>query len=521
MKDILKPQASGYSEAGASRTRRAFRSFQPNSGPPYEDIDKNAATLRERARMLYMSTPLAASAINTNRTHIIGPGLTLQASIDKELLGLSEESARAWQHKTEAEFRLWADTAWNCDALGVSSFDDLQQLALKSWLMSGDVFALIRWVDPTPLNPYGLRIQLIEADRVCTPSDYGIFGVEAISEIPEGKPGAGHKIYNGVEVDENGQVVAYHICSHYPGYAASHHPGDEITWARVLARGEKTGLPNILPIMESERPGQYRGVPYLAPVIETLLQMRRYTESELMSAVIQSFFTAWITTETEGNVIPFNEVGDGNDGQQISQDENEYEMGPGTVFHLKPNEDIKFGAPNIPTAGFEMFTKTLAKIAGSGLEQPYDVLMKEFDSSYSASRGALMEAWEAYKMRRHWFVDDFNQPVYEIWLTYAVAIGRIKAPGFFEDPMIRKAWCGANWVGPVQIALDPNREAQAAVLMTSKGFKSHKQVTRELGGGDWDQNVEQLKLANEKLRDAGAVSPDTSGTGNTDINEED
>lgn len=509
MKEIRRPQASGYSEAGASHTKRSMRSFIPNSGPPFEDIDRNNSTLRERARMLYMSTPPATSAINTNRTHIVGPGLTLQAAIDRETLGMSEEAARVWQHKTEAEFRLWAETAANCDALGLNNFDELQQLALKSWLLSGDVFALIRHVDPTPLNPYGLRLLLVEADRVCNPDSTGATIFSSVMKIQEGKPGAGHRVFDGVEVDREGKVVAYHVCSTYPRYAF--YDTDKPEWTRVLARGAKTDLPNILHIIESERPGQYRGVPYLAPVIETLLQQRRYTESELMSAVIQSFFTAWIETETEGNRLPVNEVGDGQDGEQISEDENEYEMGPGTVFHLKPNEKVVFGAPNIPTAGFEMFTKTLARLVGAALEQPYDVLIKEFNSSYSASRGALMEAWEAYKMRRHWFVGGFVRPVYELWLSEAVARGRIKAPGFFTDPIVRKAWCGANWIGPVQVALDPNKEAQAAVTMTGQGFKSHKQVTRELGGGDWDQNVELLKLANEKLRDAGAMPPEDSG----------
>ena len=41
----------------------------------------------------------------------------------------------------------------------------------------------------------------------------------------------------------------------------------------MIAYGEKTGLPNILQVMDSERPDQYRGVPYLAPVIEPLLQL--------------------------------------------------------------------------------------------------------------------------------------------------------------------------------------------------------------------------------------------------------
>lgn len=523
---VIRPLASGYSEAGASLIRRALRSFLPNSGPPEDDIDQNNQTLRERARMLYMSAPLATSAINTNRTHIVGPGLTLQSAIDRETLGLDEEAAKVWQHKAEAEFRLWAETAWNCDALGLNNFDDLQQLALKSWLMSGDVFAVIRHVDPTPLNPYGLRIQLVEADRVCNPGETAIGSFSSVMTIPEGKIGAGNKVYSGVEVDGRGQVVAYHICSGYPHHAAFR-IDEKLTWTRVLARGQRTGLPNILQIMECERAGQYRGVPYLAPVIEPLLQLRRYTESELMAALIQSFFTAWIETETETSEIPVNEVGAGDVGgipgenpSGISEDENEYEMGPGTVTHLKPGEKIVFGSPNIPTAGFETFVKTLSKIIGAGLEIPYDVLIKEFNASYSASRGALMEAWEAFKMRRHWFVADFCQPIYEIWLAEAVALGRIAAPGFFADPMLRKAWCGANWIGPVQVALDPNREAQAAVTLTTYGFKTYQQSTRELGGGDWDQNVDRLRIANEKLKESGA-KPEQNQTSGYEEDEDD
>ena len=521
MTDITNPQASGYSEAGASLVRRALRAFRPDSGSPEQDIDRNNQTLRERARMLYMSTPLATSAINTNRTHIVGAGLTLQSAIDRETLGMTEEAAREWQHKAEMEFRLWADTAWNCDAIGLNNFYDLQQLALVSWLTSGDVFALLQHVEPTPLNPYGLRVHLVEADRVCNPDDQLTFGT--VTRIPAGKPGAGHKVFSGVEVNRTGAVVAYHICSGYPRHADLA-VDDKLTWTRVLARGKRTGLPNVLHIMSCERPGQYRGVSLLAPVIETLLQLRRYTESELIAALIQSFFTAWIETENGGGDIPINEVGPGDTGQiqteQRSEDPNEYEMGPGTVMHLKKGEKVNFGNPNIPTAGFEAFMRTLARHIGAGLEEPYDVLVKEFNSSYSASRGALMEAWEAFKMRQSWFVSDFCQPTYEVWLAEAVALGRIKAPGFFVDPRLRKAWCGAKWIGPTQVSLDPVKEAKAACLRTERGFKSYQQATRELGGGDWDRNVETLRLANEQLQaanttltDAGSV-PDEADENN-------
>lgn len=503
-----RPQAKGYSEAGASLTRRALKGFTPSSGSPREDIHENAFTLRQRSRMLYMAAPVATSAINTNRTKVVGTGLTLKSAVAREVIGLTPEEAKAWQRKTEAEFNLWAGKKQNCDALGLNNFYGLQQLALKAWLMSGDTFAMFKRFPATPINPYGLRLHIVEADRVRTPTNYGGSWPGIGSTEGTVPTGAGNKIYDGVEVDASGMVVAYHICNAYP----YQFPVEQVTWTRVEAYGEKTGLPNILHVMDSERPDQYRGVPYLAQVIEPLLQLRRYTESELMAALVQSFFTAWIETQTDPAQIPINEVGAGdiagipwgNPGEDnISNSPNEYEMGPGTVTHLAEGETVKFGSPNIPTAGFETFEKTVCKLIGSALEIPYDVLLKEFNSSYSASRGALLEAWEAFKMRRAWFVDDFCQPVYETWLAEAVALGRIKAPGFFDDPLLRTAWSGARWIGPVQGQLDPLKEVKAAILQTQYGFKSHEQVTREMGGGDWEENMEQLARENELLNAAG------------------
>lgn len=503
------PQAKGYSDAGASYTRRATKGFLAKSGAPVEDIDSNNYTLRQRSRMLYMSSPVATAAINTNRTKIVGTGLTLRCTIDRDVLGLTPDAAREWQRKTEAEFAMWAGKKQNCDALGLNNFAAIQQLVVKSWLMSGDVFVLIKRAPATKLNPYTLRLHVIEADRVSTPDFCGThisYPLATEGKVPAGMPGAGHKVHDGVEVDENGRIVAYYICNTHPFQLIA----DKREWVRVLAYGEDTGLPNILHIMDSERPDQYRGVPYLAQVIEPLLQLRRYTESELMAALVQSFFTAWITTGTEQPQIPFNETGAGDvagvpssNPDEISESENEYEMGPGSVAHLEPGEQITFGNPNIPTAGFEAFVKTFCRLVGAALELPYDVLIKEFNASYSASRGALLEAYEAFKMRREWLTDDLCRPVYEIFLAEAVARGRIVAPGFFVDPLVRNAWCGAMWIGPAQVSLDPKKETEAAILQVNNGFKTRTQVTRELGGGDYTENVEQLAQENTALDAAG------------------
>lgn len=385
------PQASGYSEAGASYKRRALRAFFPNSNSPSSDIHDNADILRQRSRMLYMSAPVATSAINTNRTKIVGTGLTLKATVDRNVLGLSPEKAKEWQSKTEAEFRLWAENRRSCDAMGLNDFYGLQQLALKSWLMSGDVFAVVKIRDPDKLHPYGLRLHLVEADRVSTPDKLGGM-LDGLGYTEGTNPNTGNKIYDGVEVDSSGMIVAYHVRNTYP-----HEWRNDITkWQRVEAVGATTGLPQILHIMESERPDQYRGVPLIAPIIEPLLQLRRYTESELLAALVQSFFTAWIVTDTPKNAIPFDETGSGDLGgvpvdnpkaDNASHSPNEYEMGPGTVAHLGKGEDIKFGNPNIPTAGFDTFVKTLCKLMGGAIEMPYELLLKEFNASYGSISG--------------------------------------------------------------------------------------------------------------------------------------
>lgn len=498
-----RPQNKGYGDAGASHQKKATKGFNAMSGSPREDIDANNSTLRQRARMLYMAAPIATSAIKTNRTNVIGVGLHLKSRIDREVLGMDQETADAWQARAEREFSLWADHKRACDATGVNNFYAMQQLALASWLVSGDVFAVVKQYDPTDLTPYSLRIHLIEADRVATPTDSGVMFPAQF--LTQGKAANGNTIYDGVEVNSTGMIEAYHIRSTYPfelGTAAT-------KWQRVEAYGKRTGLPNILHIMESERPDQYRGVSYLSQVIEPLLQLRRYTESELTAALVESFFTAFIKTEAGASDNPFNEVG--SSLPEASRDPNEYEMGPGQINIMEPGEDVAFADPKRPASGFEGFMRAICEQVGAALEVPADLLLKSFNSSYSASRAALLEAWKAFKMRREWFVGDFCQPVYEMWLAEAVARGRISAPGFFTDPALRAAYLGADWIGPTQGQLDPVKEITAEILAIGEGITTREQATIRLNGGQWDANVEQIIRENEKLREAqGGTEPGTA-----------
>ena len=141
-----------------------MKGFNAPSGSAHEDIDFNNYTMRPRARMLYMAAPIATSAIKTNRTNVVGVGRRLKCRIDREVLGLSPDQAERWQKETEREFSLWASNKRACDATGMNNFYGLQQLALISWLLSGDCIGLIKQYETTRLLPYSLRVLLIESD---------------------------------------------------------------------------------------------------------------------------------------------------------------------------------------------------------------------------------------------------------------------------------------------------------------------------------------------------------------------
>lgn len=485
---------SGYDESGASRNKNSMRGWLASSKSPQEDIDRNIPILRQRSRSLYMSAPLAVSAIKTNRTNIVGEGLRLKSTIDAAFLRMTPEAAAEWQRNTEREFELWADSKF-CDSTRVNNFYEIQQVACLSWLMNGDACALVEYERPTPAFPYGLRVHLIEADRVSTPHTSGtavnLYATESTT---------GNRIFNGVEVTDAGRVVAYHICSTYPNSqlrAAK-------KWQRVKAFGDKTGTPNVLMIFEAERAEQYRGVPYLAPVIESLKQLTRYGEAEMMAAVINGFFTVFITSEGNTGEMGFTGVLD--DEDRVSDDDLNYELGPGMVNVLKPGEKIDIADSKRPSSNFDAFTTALAKYVGAALEIPVELLIKSFNSSYSASRAALLEAWKAFRMKRKWLAADFCQPLYEIFLTEAIANGRIKAPGFFLDPAIKKAYCRAQWNGPAPGMLDPVKEATAAEKRIAIGVSTRQRESIEMTGTDFDANVAQLARENQLMKEAGLVS---------------
>ena len=470
--------ASGYRYHGASTSLNSLIGWITGGGSAEDDIDLQGSRLRVRGRDLYTGGGLGRAAPATMVTNVVGWGIRPMPKINAAFLGMSDEAAEAWQNTARREFNLWAKSRM-CDASRQNTFWELQELAFRSMLMSGDVFALFG-SKQNKVNPYSLVIRLLEADRVSTPDSGG----ESEAENTDG----GGRIVDGVEVNKDGEVVRYHIATHHP---LADETTDEITWTPIDAFGKDTGMPNVLHLMTVERPEQHRGIPFVSGMIEQVKQLDRYMNSELAASIVAAMLTVFITSDGT-NDDSYDSINDGiAPEEKVTDDPMKIEMGHGNVYELPPGKKVQSaGVSRAPTA-FEAFVNEVIMLIGSSMEIPYEVLMHRYDHNYTASRSAMLDFWKVVRRYRQHFIDRFNQPIYEQWLAEAVALGRIEAPGFFDDPGVRDAWCGCQWIGTSQGHVQPVQEANAAKIRMELGISTGEQEAMEYNGGDWNDNMKK------------------------------
>jgi len=481
------------------KNKRSMRGWFTSNGSADKDTLGDLKNSRSASRDLVMNTPVAVAALNRKKSNVIGYGLQLQCRIDRRALGLTEEAAAEWERNTEREWKVWAGSK-NCDVTRTQNFNQLQQLAFYSKILSGDAIAILPF-KKTKNFPYKLRVKLIEGDRLSNPNNY-----EDISST---------KLRGGIEVNNDGAPIAYHI--------QATHPGDyqiNTKWIRVPAFGSRSGRRNVLHVFNKDRPGQRRGMPELAPVMEQLKQLSRLSEAELMGALVSAFYTVFVETEA-GDAGMMDGFPEGDTVNAGAADEDQtYDLASGNIVDLKAGEKVSFADPKRPNAAYEPFHNALVKQIAAAINMPYSVVMLHFTASYSAARGELLEAYKAFVIERLNFAADFNQPIYEEFLNEAVLNGRISAPGYLNNSTLRMSWSSTKWVGPGPGQLDPKKETTAAVERINNRLSTYEDESQLLGNGDWEGNMDRLESETKTLTAKGLDPVSASGS-NPDNSEDD
>lgn len=468
--------------AGASKSKRQSRGWQVQSTDADSANDFENQTLIDRSQDRVRNDPIALGAINTTVNYSVGVGLTHHPKIDGKFLGLTEEQTNEKEAELERLWKLWSDSK-ECDIRRQLDFKQQQSLALRSTLVGGDSFCILLSKSRKG-SSFLLKTQLIEGARVTNPN--------YIADT--------QFLVNGIEKDGDGAAKFYYIANQHPGARIS----PKITgWTKIRVFGEKTGRRNALHLVEPLRLEQSRGVPYLAPVLESLKMLSDLTESELMAALVTSFLTVFVKSENgDGPLQTSPEMG--------GTETDELELGHGTIVDLAEDESIETVNPNRPNALFSPFYQAIAEQIGTALEIPMEVLLNHFTASFSASQAAMLSAWRAFRRRREWLGKDFCQPVYEAFIDEIVSSDIIAAPGYFNDPLVRQAYIGGEWHGEGRGSLKPFEEARANDLYHRMGVKSLAQITTETSGKDWEKTHGQIVKEERMRQETGLVTPEES-----------
>lgn len=478
MKQLLRMRGDSYK--GGSYSRRAGTLWRAFGGSADQDFLPEQDLLRARSRQQYRNNPLAKGAIDTLTTWVVGDGLQCRPRLNKglfaDLLGWSAEQVKRAQTLMLREWVTFAENR-ECDLERIGpDIYALQSLAFSSQSQSGDVLTLLPMVKRNP-GTFETKIQLVEADRVS--NKLGVMDTA--------------KLKGGVQLDDGGAPYSYWVQESHPGDLSYTPPN----WREILAFGRASGRVNAWLTYDRSRPGQTRGIPYLAGCLEQLHQAERYTDAELMAAIVGGSLTVLLKTEGAQQLNPGVQIVGQVPLEQGSEPNRNLSLDYGAFVPLQPGEDAEIVDPKRPNTAFGDFIRSIVEQIGAGLGMPFELLIKHFTASYSASRAAINEFWKYVRFRRWQFAQMWCLPIYAAVITESVLKGRLDLPGFLEDPYLQQAYLSCLWLGPVPGTLNPVQEITAANLSIQSGLSSLTREAAEIKGNDWedvhDERVDEVE----------------------------
>ena len=476
------------SHHAASGTDLAMHGWNPIAASADADLLPDLETLASRSRDLARNNGLVAGGFQTLRDNIVGSTLKLSATPDYRLLGWSRDKALAWENDVEAKFRSYAETT-EIDAGRTLNLLGLTLQALTGALMNGDALALPVW-KPRPDAKWGTRIKLIESDRLATPP--------TLKHRPD--------IRGGIQIDDDGAPVAYHILKRHPGdmFAMFGQFAEMHEFERVPAF-TAWGRRRVIHLHDKERTGQSRGKPIISAVMKEFHMAGNYSSNELQASVSSSLVAAFLESDLspDASAQLFGDDPRAAWNQSVRQAQSIRKMSGAAVIPLPVGAKMTPFVPGRPNQAFEAFMLAVLRHIAAGMNMPYELLLKDFSkTNYSSARAAMLQAWRYFNGRRRWLTDYWLKPIYELWLEEAINAGEVEAPDFYQNKYAytrcKFIFGGKGWVDPV-------KEAQASVLRMNAGLTTLEQECAEQGA-DYEDVLDQ-QAVEKRMREERGLSP--------------
>jgi lambda family phage portal protein len=334
-----------------------------------DDLDADRYELRRRSRHAWQNSASARAIVEADVALVVSTGIDIEPDTGSDQ---SDERIR----------EAWAQWTEHASACGTMDLWTLQRQARRSERTAGEFLWALVDTDNYDRRGIPRAIMPLESDR--------------LSMAPVASLAAGSTFVSGKEIDRYGRVIAYHI-SDGDGDAGISSPkggtlvaGSGGTLAGSLSSSsQRTGrrylAAEIIHGYESQRPGQMRGEPGLAPVLNTLRQEMDLVEAELTAAKVGAAHS--IKIKTVSGMPPSGDPSIGTDGVV-----NTYDFSPGSINMLAPGEDAEVMANPRPSQQISPFRQMLrGDMAGAtGIPQRY-IDRDTSRANYSSMRADMLD----------------------------------------------------------------------------------------------------------------------------------
>ncbi|HZT29422.1 MAG TPA: phage portal protein [Bryobacteraceae bacterium] len=377
---------------------------------------------------------------------------------------------------------LWSQFVNECDADGLTDFYGFQALAFRSMVEGGECFVRkhIRPMDWGLTVP--LQLQLMETEQL------PFYLARPTPETPQG-----NVVRASIEFDQQKRRTAY--------YFYKEHPGERLFFPNYLDL-IRVPADEIMHVFRPMRPGQLRGVPWLANALVRLWELDQYDDAELLRKKFAAMMMAFIIRQNPEDPFFGNEQ-DGpqatDAGGQIESNEQGVQVAQleaGTMMDLEPGEDVKFTDPADVGGNYEAFERQTLLRIGAGLGLPYDMLTGDLSqTSYSSIRAGILSFRRLCEQIQYGvFIHQFCRPVWRAFIEAAVLAGELDARDYQAN---RSLYLAVQHHTPKWAWVDPEKDVKAEVLAIRAGLKSRSMSINETGE-DEEAVDQQIAKDNER-----------------------
>ncbi|MCZ4273999.1 phage portal protein [Maritalea porphyrae] len=437
-------QSRGYD--AASNGRRT-NSFKGRSTDVNAEIGPALATLRNRSRDMCRNTPIGARIVQTMTSHLVGNGIKI----------IWDTGSDASDRRVGALYEEFESTS---DIEGETNYAGQQVLAARSMVEGGEVFG--KFVD-LRLDDYRtvpFAIKLFEGDQVAA-------GFDNFSKHKDTRL--------GVKLGEWDQRLGYWLYPQHPGAADWRGANQPVLHDRE----------SILHLYHGLRPGQLRGVPWMAPSLMTGRDLADLIDAMVTKTRVEACVTALVTGSDQGG-------GPENIGTTSKERPTDEKLAPGLIKYLPHGADVKVVSPS-GTGQYETVWMTTMMMICAGAGVTYDQGTGDLrQANYSSLKAGKIELRRLVSQIQHVeFVPKFMARVTSRFLN------RTQLAGLLPK---RRDGYSHQYVMPVHEPIDPLKDLQADILAVRAGAMSPQKFFATYGV-DWRKMLTEFKQFETATKD--------------------